>query len=143
MAGDFWMIQNRSQIKDVLRFFGKYLEDWDYTRPLAWKAEAYSTSRSLSQNALFHMWCGEMCLHFSESVDVTPDTMKSLMKHKFLGTEDVVVGSTVIPGQLRSTSGLSKGEMHEFMERVYAWAVDHGVRLTNPNDSEFFRLANG
>jgi hypothetical protein len=64
------------------------------------------------------------------------------MKNEFLGTEDVVVGSTTIPNQLRSTKSLSKGEMHQFMEQVFHWGIDHGVTLTNPQDSEFQRARN-
>ena len=143
MNGQFWMINNRKDIDTVLRFFRRHLEDWNYERPVAWKLEAYSTARSLSQNSLFHMWCGEMSKHFSEKVSVTPDDMKKLMKNEFLGTEDVVVGKTTIPNQLRSTRSLNKGEMHQFMEQVFHWGIDHGVQLTNPKNSEFQRAKNG
>lgn len=142
MKGQFWLIQNRRDIDDVLAFFRKSLEDWNYERPVAWKLEAYSTARTLSQNGLFHMWCGEMSSHFSKKVPITPEQMKQLMKNEFLGTEDVVVGSTTIPNQLRSTSSLDKGEMHFFMEQVFHWGLDHGVQLTNPKDSEFRRARN-
>lgn len=142
MNGQFWLIQNRRDIDSVLAFFKKSLEDWNYERPVAWKLEAYSTARSLNQNALFHMWCGEMSAHFSKKVPITPEQMKKLMKNEFLGTEDVVVGSTTIPNQLRSTSGLDKGEMHFFMEQVFHWGLDHGVTLTNPKNSEFQRARN-
>lgn len=142
MNGIFWMVRNRKDIDQVLKFFKKFLDDWDYERPLAWKVEPYSNARSLSQNALFHMWCAEMANHFSSKLDVTPEHMKALMKNEFLGTEDVIVGSTVIEGQLRSTSGLSKGEMHYFMEQVFHWGLDHGVQLTNPRNSEFASARN-
>jgi len=88
------------------------------------------------------MWCGEMSSHFSKKVPITPEQMKQLMKNEFLGTEDVVVGSTTIPNQLRSTKSLDKGEMHFFMEQVFHWGLDHGVQLTNPKDSEFQRARN-
>lgn len=142
MKGQFWLIQNRRDIDDVLAFFRKSLEDWNYERPVAWKLEAYSTARTLSQNALFHMWCGEMSSHFSKKVPISPEDVKKIMKNEFLGTEDVVIGKTTIPNQLRSTSGLDKGEMHHFMEQVFHWGLDHGVTLTNPKDSEFRRARN-
>jgi len=142
MNGVFWMIRNRKDIDDVLKFFRRSLEDWDYSRPIAWKLEPYSATRSLSQNSLFHMWCGEMADHFSSKIDITPDKVKLLMKNEFLGTEDIMVGSTEIKHQLRSTSSLTKGEMHQFMEQVFHWGLDHGVTLTNPKNSEFFRARN-
>jgi hypothetical protein len=88
------------------------------------------------------MWMGEMSKHFSEKVPVSPSDMKKLMKNEFLGTEDVVVGNTTIPNQLRSTKDLGKGEMHQFMEQVFHWGIDHGVQLTNPKNSEFQRARN-
>jgi hypothetical protein len=142
MVGQFWLIRNRRDIDTVLKFFRVRLEDWDYARPLAWKLEAYSTTRTLSQNSLFHMWCGEMSRHFSEKVSVMPEDMKKLMKNEFLGTEDVVIGKTTIPSQLKSTRNLTKGEMHFFMEKVFHWGIDHGVQLTNPENGEFQRARN-
>ena len=142
MNGVFWMIRNRKDIDNVLKFFKKSLEEWDYSRPIAWKLEPYSSTRTISQNSLFHMWMGEMSNHFSTKIPVTPEKMKLLMKNEFLGTEDVIVGKTVIEKQLRSTSSLSKGEMHVFMEQVFHWGLDHGVTLTNPKNSEFARARN-
>ena len=142
MNGVFWMIRNRKDIDHVLKFFRKSLEEWDYSRPIAWKLEPYSATRSLGQNALFHMWCGEMSDHFSKKVPVSPEDVKTILKNEFLGTEDKIIGKTVIPNQLRSTSNLDKGEMHQFMEQVFHWGLDHGVQLTNPKNSEFARARN-
>ena len=139
MNGVFWMIRDAKDIETVLKFFKKFLDEWDFSRPVAWKLEPYSNMRSLSQNALFHMWCGEMSNHFGSKIDITPEQVKMLMKNEFLGTEDVIINNTVIENQLRSTSSLSKGEMHQFMEQVFHWGLDHGVQLTNPRNSEFFR----
>ena len=84
--------------------------------------------------------CGAVrCRSISQKISVTPEMVKKLMKNEFLGTEDIHVGSTVIENQLRSTSSLSKGEMHDFMEKVFHWGLDKGVQLANPADSEFMR----
>ena len=83
-----------------------------------------------------------MSLHFSEKVPVSAEDMKAILKNNFLGVEDVVIGKTVIPAQLRSTTKLLKGEMHDFMEQVFQWGLDHGVTLTNPKESEFYRARN-
>jgi hypothetical protein len=81
-----------------------------------------------------------MAAHFSKRVDTNAEQMKSLMKYKFLGTEDIVIRKTVIKDQLRSTSKLDKGEMTHFMNQVYDWAVDHGVTLPMPADSEYMKM---
>jgi len=139
MRGEFWLINHRRDIPDVIKNFHNRLNEMDFSRPIAWRFESYSTVRSLSQNALFHMWCGQMAEYFSSKIEITPEMVKKLMKNEFLGTEDIHVGSTVIENQLRSTSSLSKGEMHEFMEKVFHWGLDKGVQLANPADSEFMR----
>ena len=141
MSGQFWLVKNKEQLKERLVFFSEWvLENWDWEKPLTWKAEPYEPKRSLDQNALMHVWMREIATHFSAKMPVTTDEIKTLMKYKFLGTKDIVVGSTVIAGQVVETSGLKKGEMMRFMDEVYDWANDHGVRLSNPADSEYMRL---
>jgi hypothetical protein len=142
---DFWLIQNKEQLNERMRFLFEHLRDsWDWSQPVELKVKPYVKSRSLSQNALFHVWCREMADHFkSRGADVNEDKMKDLLKYKFLGTEDRVVGKTVIPSQLRETSGLDKGEMMDFMDQVQNWGLDLGVELTCPADSEYMRLKHG
>jgi len=136
------MINHRKDIPDVIKNFEERVREMDFSRPVAWKFETYSTVRSLSQNALFHMWCGQMAEYFSSKIQITPEMVKKLMKNEFLGTENIHVGSTVIENQLKSTKSLNKGEMHDFMERVFHWGIDKGVQLANPEDSEFRRERN-
>lgn len=143
MEGAFYLVKDRSELDHAINSFAKLASDWDFTQPLAWKPVAYVSPRTFSQNALVHVWFSEMATHFARKVDIDAEGMKMLMKNMFLGTEDITVGSTVIPGQVRSTSKLDKGEMMHFLDNIYAWAVDHGVKLTNPNDSEWMRLKNG
>ena len=87
MRGEFWLINHRRDIPDVIKNFHDRLNEMDFSRPIAWKFETYSTVRSLSQNALFHMWCGQMSEYFSSKISVTPEMVKKLMKNEFLGTE--------------------------------------------------------
>ena len=91
------MVNHRRDVPDVIKNFHDRLNEMDFSRPIAWKFETYSTVRSIH------------------------------------------VGSTVIENQLRSTSTLTKGEMHDFMEKVFHWGLDKGVQLANPEDSEFRR----
>lgn len=143
MQGVFYLVRHRNEIDIAIKSFRKVMEDWDYSKPLAWKPEIYSPSRSLSQNALMHIWFSEMANHFSPKIDVDEEGIKYLMKNMFLGTEDIKVGNTTIPNQVRSTSKLDKGEMMEFLNNIYAWAIDHGVKLSNPQNSEWMKNKNG
>ena len=143
--GEMWLVKNKDELRERIKYFTQWLEthwDWDYA--VQWKPAKYVPKRSLSQNALFHLWCREMWQVFVEKdPSLTEEKMKKLMKYKFLGCADEVVSKTVIPAQLRETSGLDRGEMMHFMDQVQDWAMDHGVMLTCPADSEFMQLKRG
>lgn len=143
--GQFWLLRDKKDITERLVFFEQWLmENWDGSYPIKWEVGRYKHKRSLSQNALFHVWCREIALHFAErGADVNEESMKELLCYKHLGTEDRVVNQTVITGQVRQTSKLDTGEMTELLEKVLAWALDHGVKVSNPPDSEFARLSSG
>jgi len=70
------------------------------------------------------------------------ENMKLMLKQRFLGTYDIQIGKTLIEGQVKSSSKLTKGEMVHFMDNVYHWARENGVLLKVPHDSEYARLQN-
>ncbi|MDA7514339.1 recombination protein NinB [bacterium] len=143
--GQFWLVKDKSQIKERVKFFEQWLNtDWDGTYPLKWEVSRYKAKRSLSQNALFHVWCREIAIFFTEKGhEVSEERMKELLCYKFLGTEDRVIGKTVIEAQVRETSNLPPGEMSDLLDQVLAWALDHGVKVSNPIDSEYAKLSSG
>lgn len=110
-------------------------------------------SRSLPQNALFHKWC-ECAAQFFVSMGKTTfstgapmnmENMKRNLKLTFLGEETVnevnlKTGETSIRYELRSTSGLDKGEMHAFMTCIDIWATEHGIYLPHPEDSIYMQM---
>lgn len=141
MQGIYWIVRDKAQVDKILANVANWVKDeWDFDVPLCLQPKKYVNPRSLSQNALLHVWFDTMAKHFSRKVDTNAEQMKALMKLKFLGTEDIIVGNTVIEGQLKRTSKLDKGEMMRFMDDVYDWALDHGVRLSIPEDSEYMKL---
>ena len=108
-----------------------------------------STRRSLSQNALAHAWFGELSRWLiSKGKDfATPEWVKAAMKSTFLGyievvDTDVITGKKTTRSELRHTSSLDTGEMKLFMDMVYHWALDRGVMLTIPDNSEYRQLCN-
>lgn len=107
------------------------------------------TKRSLSQNALAHKWFGELSAWLvSKGKDfATPEWVKSAMKSTFLGyvevvDTDVITGKKTTRSELRHTSSLDTGEMKLFMDMVYHWALDRGMMLTIPDNSEYRQLCN-
>jgi hypothetical protein len=144
MFSEFWLIKDPLEIKDRIEAFKKFLEDeWNWDKPISWQVKEYKPRRSLSQNDLFHVWVRDMTRHFKKrgGFTGTEDDLKLMLKYKFLGTEDVEVGKTTIPAQVRATSTLDRGEMLYFMTQVEAWAIDLGVKLTKPTHSEYSKLA--
>ena len=70
---------------------------------------------------------------------VTGDDMKIIMKHMFLGYEDVVIGKVRVKKQLVSTASLSKGEMTHFLDQVYNYALNQHIFLPIPANSDYKR----
>lgn len=109
--------------------------------------------RSLPQNSLFHKWCAEIAAFFVSMGKTTFATgaamnevnMKRNLKQTFLGEEeiediDLRTGEITKRSELRHTSDLDKGEMHAFMTCVDKWAMEHGIYLSHPEDSEYQRM---
>ncbi|MFS1539981.1 MAG: hypothetical protein ACL7BU_16310 [Candidatus Phlomobacter fragariae] len=75
----------------------------------------------------------------------TPEQVKEMLKHTFLGYEVVerIDVTTQEPERVRVLSRISKidtGEMHIFMQRVECWAAGIGCFVTIPESSEYMKL---
>ena len=142
MLGDFWRIDRPQQFDHVIENFRAWaLGNWDWSKPLAIQAKPFEQVRSLSQNALFHVWMKEVRDHFIECTpDATEEHWKIFFKTEYLGTETITAGKIVHENQLRHTSKLKRGEMYEFMEAVNAWCTQRGLTLPVPDSSEFMQI---
>lgn len=141
-TGTFWKINRKEHLPERLEHLHQYLVDnWDWSVPVTLEPKPYQNPRTLDQNALFHVWIREMVAHFKPArPELTEEEMKNICKFRFLGTESVKAGKIMIENQLRQTSKLRKGEMYHFMEQVNQWALELGLNLTVPDDSEFMRI---
>ncbi|EYE03410.1 putative phage protein [Escherichia coli 1-110-08_S4_C1] len=106
--------------------------------------EIWREKRSLSQNALSHMWYSEISEYLISrgKTFATPAWVKDALKHTYLGYEtkdlvDVVTGDITTIQSLRHTSDLDTGEMYVFLCKVEAWAMNIGCHLTIPQSCEF------
>lgn len=106
----------------------------------------WKSTRSLSQNATFHMWCGEISKYLCKNkANFTPEAVKDMLKHTFLGYEVVeMIDATTQDIEhvrtLRKTSKLDTGEMFHFMEQVECWAAGIGCLVTIPKESQYMKL---
>lgn len=78
-------------------------------------------SRTLSQNALFHVWCRVLADNLGY---LSPDNCKYDVKKHLLGLKE---RANRITGEVEydeyKTSEMSKEEMKEFMDRMKIWAA--------------------
>lgn len=141
--GDVVTIHSRKDIEQRTKHILKRINDWDYETPIAITLKPYTNPRTISQNAMLHMWCRQLSAHYLKKVDTaTPENMKLMMKQRFLGVEDIKIGKTIIQSQVKHSSGLDKGAMVHFLDQVYHWGKDNGVLLSVPLDSEYEKLKN-
>lgn len=127
-------------LRSIFKQVADAIDDHGFVK-LEWSA---GSNRSLSQNALYWAWMGEMAVSFTKRTrdgdGWSKDDMHDLMRHKFLGYEDKVIGNTELKPVLKSTSQLDRGEMQHLMEQIDAFAAEHGVLLPHPADSEYMKL---
>ncbi|QBY44428.1 recombination protein NinB [Arsenophonus nasoniae] len=106
----------------------------------------FKQTRSLSQNALFHLWTSEISKYLcANDANYTPEQVKEMLKHTFLGYEvveriDVTTQQPERVRALRRTSKLDTGEMHVFMQKVECWAIGICCFVTIPESSEYMKL---
>ena len=135
---------HRGNFTAIGRQIQPYLEDGKCFRMVL---KPWRERRSLSQNALSHMWYSEISEYLigRGKTFATPAWVKDALKHTYLGYEtkdlvDVVTGEITTIQSLRHTSDLDTGEMHIFLTKVEAWCAQFGLALTIPHGCEYQQL---
>ena len=127
---------------------GKLLqEQLESGKPLRLMVKEWREKRSLSQNALSHMWYTEISEYLIASgrTEATPDWVKRNLKKTYLGSEEVtytdfITGEKTTTWEPRHTADLDTGEMHIFLVKVEMWCAQFGLALTIPNGCEYQQL---
>lgn len=107
------------------------------------KVHVTAGNRSLSQNALYWLWMGQIAAFVNEKrgTEFTTQEMHEWMKHTFLGyDEPKMIGRAEIPAQLKSTAKLSKNEMFYYMEKIDQYWAQLGCLLITPADSIYAEM---
>jgi hypothetical protein len=147
IQGDFVKINSKDEVEKRLPFLLNRLESWDYSNPLAITFEQYKNPRSLSQNAMSHIWYRQIAEEMTKKGHVVKhdkpeEVWKLWLKRRFIGIYTVNIGKEIIEDQVKSTKNLNKGEMAYFLDQVYDWATKQGVMLSVPHESEYAALQN-
>lgn len=121
--------------------------------------EVKEGQRSLDQNALYWVWMPHIQKYLNDTKpkilndetgeweypdDYNKSEAHMIVKKLFLGVEPAIMkGDEVfISEQVRSTKGLSVGEMYDFMTKIHHWMVSRDVYLPLPEDSQYVELMN-
>ena len=98
--------------------------------PVSITIEPYKRSRSLEQNALYHLWVGIV----AKETGNDHDDIHEHCRQSFLPPRIVEVNGEIRETR-RSTASLKVDEMAEYMDKVYAWATGElGIKLPLPED---------
>jgi hypothetical protein len=131
-------IQQGDQIEQRLNVLGQRIGlSWDFGTECEVTVRPYQDKRTKAQNRLYWKWLQLIAEHVSTGINVySKDDMHDLLRHKFLGTEEVQIGTEVIT-RLPSTTKLQRAEMAQYMNRVEAWSTDMGLLLPIPAENEY------
>ena len=139
--GDYVKVSSTNEVDDKLKHLETRIRGWNYQSPLAIKLMPFTDPTSLSQEALFNMWCREIADQMKKKApEADAEAWKLWLKHKFLGTYAVKVGRETIEGQVYATPK-GKAKMAQFMHSVLVFADEKlRVRLSVPRNSEYVKV---
>ena len=138
---NYQIFQSKEQLQEEgVKMLNRINAFWNWENKLVLKYERWTEPRSRSQLGLYRVWLQHLADAFSKpDQKFSDDDMHDLMRHKFLGYTDKVVGNTVIRDQLKSTANgaIAKSDMSEYMTQIDVWAQELGVYLPHPEDNEY------
>jgi hypothetical protein len=114
---------------------------------------SWSEGRTLSQNALSHMWYTDIAKHFidrgkttfKDGDPINSETMKDSLKNTFLGCEEkehvnLKTGEVTKTIELRHTSDLEKGDMTNYLMLIDVYCQENRIYIRKPADSEYVEI---
>ena len=112
--------------KESVRLMARYLDEHFETKkfPVRVTIERYTARRSLSQNAVMHMWFGEI----AEQIGDDPASVKADIKAMFLPEIEGLHGII----RTKDTHELSTPEMMDFMTQIQVLGSEMKWELTQP-----------
>lgn len=121
--------------------------------PISVEIKEHKLKRTLTQNALLHQWFDEIAVQRMDKGWEPPEVMKDngkpfkpaelikeYFKNRFLPTIEIAITDDYTVIRPKSTSDLDTGECSNFMMMVEADCSEHGIRLTIPKNSQYYKL---
>ena len=120
-----WLLRN-SRVRDfACSVLGELkLQDESNDEPvLELVLRPHKENRSLEQNDMFHAWCGSI----AEKTGHSKAEIKDILLETVFGTEEYLNLKKEKRTRLRQTSGLTKNEMSELIERTVQIGIELGA----------------
>ena len=120
-----WLLRN-SRVRDfACSVLGELkLQDESNDEPvLELVLRPYKENRSLEQNDMFHAWCGSI----AEKTGHSKAEIKDILLETVFGTEEYLNLKKEKRTRLKQTSGLTKNEMSELIERTVQIGIELGA----------------
>jgi len=151
--GRFWKIDTPKQVDERIEYLAAWLRELPADQfPIVITPTKYSPQRSLSQNALYHVWVRKLCQETMGWGKPTKEQEKAmgytLIRHcyadkawPFLMTKNM----DLLTGEERpapaAISDLSKAEMAQFMDWVQYFGATKGVMLESRGEFQDYKEA--
>jgi hypothetical protein len=129
------VIRTKDQLPLVMRRAWKALEQvLDKGVPVEVSVRVHKRRKTSSQRNTVHLWFDEI----AQQTGHTAAEIKEILCQEFLGSVETEIvspktGEVMVRSRRRSTEGLNRQEYSELMDRVWAWAGEHGFVLTQPD----------
>lgn len=95
-----------------------------------------TSGRSLSQNALYWRWMGNIASLVSDHTGYEKDEVHELFKEAFLTPKIITIGCMEV--STYSTKTLTTKEMKEYMDRIDRFCIQNlGISLPIPEEMHF------
>ena len=98
--------------------------------------------RSLSQNSLYWKWVAEINKQSPLRVENSnldgSELWHEVFKKYYCPVKNITNQENILP--VKSTKLLDVGEMTFYLNKIEHWAIDRGLTLTIPEDSEYANL---
>ena len=99
-------------------------------------------TRSLSQNSLYCVWMSQISeqkpLKCDSGAFKSSELWAEVFKKYYCPIKNITNGERSLPVQ--TTTLLDVGEMTNYLNKIESWCMDNGIKLTIPEDSEYYRL---
>lgn len=135
------VIRTTEQIGLVLRRMERTLREVTAKGvPVEVSVRVHKRRKTSSQRNTVHLWFDEI----AQQTGHTAAEIKEILCQEFLGsvwTEIVSprTGEVIVRSRRRSTEELNREQYSELMDRVWAWAGEHGFVLTEPDPDHWKR----